>query len=113
MTDKKKTTTVETVETAETVVEVEFKDMPGAHLLKPVKRFMPREVVRLQGAVEKLRETGHTNLEAIADFLEYIDTHCVVDSDAWVEFCTNKATTGEVLDLATAYVNEMGKEKLS
>lgn len=107
----KNKTTVENSDTVEPV-EVEFNSMAGAHLLKPAKRLMPHEILRLQNAVSRISEAGF-NAETVADFLELIDQRFTVDFNAWAEFCINEASQEDVLNLVMAYVGEVGKEKLS
>lgn len=106
MTAKKSTEKTEPeVQPAGPAEDIPFDQRPGSDLFRPVNSLRPSEVTRLMARGALLADHDEHDMNGVAELVEYIEDHFIIDMDAWQEFYVANGIT-EVMTLATAYVGE-------
>ena len=65
---------------------------------------MTRETPRL-----RLRMPQESDLDAFADFIDYLEENYVVDEAGWQEFSIGAGALHRTMELVMAYAGELGK----
>lgn len=93
--------------------ELEFSEVEGHELLKPFSQIkssdQARLMQRLRGAIGDDAEDTDIDLDAFADFIDYLEENYVVDAAGWQEFSTGSGALHRTMELVMAYAGEMGK----
>lgn len=100
--------------------QLEFEELEGHELLKPITSMRPSEMARVQGklisvissdiGVDDLEnvDVSSLNFDALADFIEFLEDRYVLDGDAWDTFGHEHGMEA-VQSLAMGYGSAMGK----
>lgn len=95
--------------------ELEFSEVEGHELLKPFSQIkssdQARLMQRLRGAIGDGddAEDADIDLDAFADFIDYLEENYVADAAGWQEFSTGAGALHRTMQLVMAYAGEMGK----
>lgn len=103
--------------TAEVMEEKEqrFEEVPGHHLMVPFAQVDGIAQARLNARVARLKGVDSENvgpeaLDAMADIIEYIAYNFTLDKEEFLAFTCGPGGMGRAMELAFAYVGELGKD---
>lgn len=95
-------------------IQLEFNELDGADLLTPFNKVKGSNQARLLARVQALgiddteEDTG-LDLDAVADFIDYVTDTFAVDKDKFEDFTAGRGGFERALNLTVAYAAELGK----
>lgn len=124
--NKAKATKAEPAEFTQPDGTLEFEDVEGAHLLKPIEQLTAAEQMRLMHRFQTLavgdialnededdqirpETTANMDLGACADLTEYIANYYAISRAEFNKFVKGKGGMTRAIVLTMAYVTELGK----
>lgn len=97
-------------------IQLEFNELDGADLLIPFNKVKGSNQARLLARVQALgiddtdEDTG-LDLDAVADFIDYVTETFAVDKDKFEDFTAGRGGFERALNLTVAYAAELGKDE--
>lgn len=97
-----------------------FADIEGSNLLRPFATVYAADQARLIGRLTTLgfnidgeddTDLQELDMEAVADFIDYVTDKFAVDADKFREFTAGYGGLNKALSLTLSYAAELGKEQ--